>query len=68
MTITWQFTRKETLMGNKFVRYSISLSIQQTKFKTRANDITYQMGTNEKNYDIQKGVSMMVGVKTVANF
>ena len=55
-------------MGSKFVRYSISLSIQKTKFKTQVNSITDQIGTNEKNYDTQKRVSMMAGMKTGANF
>ena len=55
-------------MGKKLISYSISLSIQLTKFKSQVNNITYQRATNEKNYDTQKGESIMAGMKTVVTF
>lgn len=54
-------------MGKKLISYSISLSIQLTKVKSQVNNITYQRATNEKNYDTQKGESIMAGMKTVVN-
>lgn len=50
------------------IRYSISRSAHQTRYKTQLNNITYQKVTNEKNYDIQKGEDTMARIKTAATF
>lgn len=56
-------------MGKKnLIRYSISRSAHQTRYKTQLNNITYQKVTNEKNYDIQKAEGTMARTKTAATF